>query len=76
MSQDIFRQKCIELTDERKNAILGIKSVAQHLYDMIQYAGDYETKNINDEYLEISQLKLQESIMWAVKGLTCPDGDD
>jgi len=52
-----------ELEDEEKQLVDGIKNAAQSLYNRIDQAKDCREKSM-------AKTKLEESIMWVVKGIT------
>jgi hypothetical protein len=62
---NIFRPTYRELGTEEKDQIDGIKDVAQTLWDLIDTLGPSRESSI-------AKTKLEESIMWVVKGITGP----
>ena len=61
----IFNQEYRQLTDEVKERVKAIKDKADELYTMIN--------EITEPHLReaaISKTKLEECVMWAVKGIT------
>jgi pyruvate-formate lyase-activating enzyme len=66
MKNDIFKQEYKQLTPECSKFVLDLKAKAQELYDLIDEGG---TPN-NMRMIALAKTKLEESIMWAVKGLT------
>lgn len=72
--QDVFRQKYRELNDVEKRELENIKTIAEDLYKAIEHntkvgVPDPEG-NSNGREMALAKTKLEESIMWAVKGLT------
>jgi len=73
---DIFRQEYTPLTEEQKQKISEIKSKAQELHDLIN---DGKLKFYTPEFsrcITQSQWRLEEAIMWAVKGWSAPPQKD
>lgn len=66
MPQDKFRKEYKQLTDSQKESMLKIKNKAEEL--------DLLFDEINDptmgREIALAKTKLEESIMWAVKGIT------
>lgn len=62
--QNVFRPAYRELNQEEKEKIEAIKIAAQVLYDMY---GEWFTRENS-----LAKTHLEESVMWAVKGLTSP----
>ena len=58
---NMFRPVYRELSQEEKDKLEEIKNKAQELYDLI----DSPTR-----YNALSKTSLEESVMWAVKGIT------
>jgi len=71
---DIFRQKYRELNDTEKREMENIKTLAEELRSAIQHntkAGVPDPEgNSNGREMALATTKLEECIMWAVKGLT------
>ena len=63
---DIFRTQYKEQTPEMKAFILKLKEKAMELYAIINEGGTPS----NGRETALAKTKLEESIMWAVKGLT------
>lgn len=63
---DTFRKKYRPLTEEQKEMVLKIKSKAEELEKL------FDDANISDMEREFSLAKynLEQSVMWAVKGVT------
>jgi len=71
---DIFRQKYRELDDREKREMENIKTIAGELHAAIQHntksgVPDPEGTS-NGREMALAVTKLEECIMWAVKGLT------
>lgn len=65
--EDVFRQNYTPLTDGQKELMSQIKSKAQELYEFTIVNGS--TPN-NTPELTWFQTRLEEAIMWAIKGIT------
>lgn len=65
-STNIFRKEYKELSDEDKRHVGDVKDKANELYHLFPKNGD---KGANRE-IAIAITKLEESVMWAVKGMT------
>ena len=59
----IFRQDYRELTEAEKGAIVQIKDTTEDLWQLFGTAG-------SSREIAIAKTKLEEAVMWAVKGLT------
>jgi hypothetical protein len=62
-TKDVFRKNFVNLSDEDKERILAIKYMADTLYSAFNVIGP-------NREVSIARTKLEESIMWAIKGLT------
>lgn len=62
MSENVFRKQYVPLTDDEQFFIGTVKDKAFELYKMI------DTKQCQEN--SIAKTKLEESVMWAVKGFT------
>lgn len=60
---DPFRKEYRELTQEEQELISSIKSQAFTLYELFNTVKDGREKSL-------AKTKLEEAIMWAVKGIT------
>lgn len=58
-----FRSQYRELTDEEKNLVGEIKSKAEWLFQAIE-------KTKPNREASLAKTKLEETVMWAVKGIT------
>ena len=71
---DIFRQKYRELSDSEKREMENIKTIAGELYQAIEHntkVGMPDPEgNSNGREMALAKTKLEESVMWAIKGLT------
>lgn len=63
---DTFRKEYTPLTDAQKEMVLKIKQKADELEALFD---EVNTPNIGRE-IALAKTKLEESIMWAVKGVT------
>lgn len=73
---DTFREKQVELTEYQTNTIASIKETARLLESVILYGHVGEaTDLINTKTREksLAITKLEEAVMWAVKGWTNPE---
>lgn len=59
----VFRKEYRELTEDEKAHVENVKTAAEVLYDHIEAMKDGREKSI-------AKTKLEESVMWAVKGIT------
>lgn len=64
-TNDVFRLNYTTVSDENKMKIAAIKVQAQGLYDLISDNSEADLR-----MLALAKTKLEESIMWAVKGIT------
>lgn len=64
---NIFRQAYKELTEDKKSLMNKIKDAAQELYSLFPKTDDGRAK---DRETSLAVTKLEESVMWAVKGIT------
>ena len=64
--EDTFRKNYGILTQEQKDQVLAVKNKAEELFFLIGKAEDRSEKS---RCLALAKTKLEESIMWAVKGL-------
>lgn len=71
MSQDIFRVEYTPVSDENKAKVKAFKEKAQELFDMLGF--DEETLRHASRESAIAATKLEEAVMWAVKGFTSPE---
>jgi len=72
MSTNPFRKQHKELTDDQKQAVSQVKNDAECLYATIcDLSERIEDKgNIDPRCLAVAKTKLEEAVMWAVKGFT------
>lgn len=66
---DVFRQVYTPLTDEQKALAMSVKIKAQELWDMYDSAvkaSPSETARL----IAVAKTNLEQSVMWAVKGIT------
>ena len=71
---DVFRNKYRELNDMEKRELENIKTIARDLYKAIEFntkAGVPDPEDHgNGREMALAKTKLEEAVMWAVKGLT------
>lgn len=79
---DIFRQKYRELNDSEKRELENIKTIAGELYAAIELNTTHNNGPTTDSQplappietngreMALAKTKLEEAVMWAVKGLT------
>lgn len=65
-NQNVFRPTYRELNNEEKQIIEDIKTKAQELY----YLYEKVSSPNNGRYIALGKTNLEESVMWAVKGIT------
>lgn len=73
---NIFRKEYRELSDDEKALLDQVKDKAQELFDLIsegtrvreQLSRDMPTQNGRE--MALAKTKLEEAVMWAVKGIT------
>lgn len=65
----VFRPNYRELSVEEKGSIDAIKNKAGELYDLINDVIQENPSPVGRE-IALAKTKLEESIMWAVKGIT------
>ena len=59
---DVFRKKYVELSKEKQADLDNLKGMAQTMHELIESRPCRESS--------IAKTKLEECIMWAVKGIT------
>ena len=67
--KNVFRSAYRELSDEEKEKMEIIKNKAQELYDLIESVVE-QNPSEQARFISLAKTKLEESIMWAVKGIT------
>ncbi|NOX14686.1 MAG: hypothetical protein GXP61_01355 [Epsilonproteobacteria bacterium] len=65
-AQNVFRKEYRELDAEEKLAMKNIKDLAASMYDELENS----SKLSNPRCLALAKTKLEESVMWAIKGIT------
>lgn len=70
MSEDVFRQRYSKITQEDLFLLREMKEKAQDLYDLIERAKTKEMDRGRNRCLAVAQTNLEQSIMWATKGVT------
>jgi len=68
-ANNIFRPVYRELNEEEKKDLKDLKDKAQDLYLLIENIVQ-ENPSTKGRYVSLAKTKLEESIMWAVKGIT------
>ena len=68
-SQNVFRSQYKELSEDEKVLIDNIKNKAEELLELIQTSFPAEPSP-RGRYIALASTSLEESIMWAVKGIT------
>lgn len=63
MNTDVFRGVYRELSESEKETVATIKRIAAELYVHIDGMNDGREKSV-------AKTKLEEAVMWAVKGIT------
>jgi hypothetical protein len=63
---DVFRKEYKEMDSKTKEAMEEIKNKAQELYNII----DGQIRSDNGREIALAKTNLEQSIMWAVKGIT------
>lgn len=66
--EDTFRQERKDLTEERIKQLSELKRRYQELYDFINDIKDSRTDDMR--HIALALTNLEQSCMWAVKGLT------
>jgi len=66
MSNNVFRKEYRPLTDEEQASVNRVKETAQTLYAII----DSPSAAADPRSLAVAKTKLEEAVMWAVKGFT------
>lgn len=72
MDKDPLRIEWIDLTGEAKERRDHIKELGQPLYKLIN---DFDDHASDPRCMAIARTKLEEAVMWAVKGVTVTQGD-
>lgn len=63
---DVFRKEYKELSEQQKALMNSIKTQAETLYTLMEEANTSE----NGREIACAKTKLEEAVMWAVKGIT------
>ena len=66
---NIFRPVYRELSEEEKKRVDDIKNKAKELYDLME-STIQENQSPKARHISLAKTKLEESVMWAVKGIT------
>ncbi len=66
----IFRSAYRELSEEEKNIVADIKDRAEELYGVINTYAAQRSGGSMQRYFALAKTSLEESVMWAVKGIT------
>ena len=67
MATDPFRQEYKPLTEAQKALIWEIKMKASELHDLF---GKHESSGVGGREIAVAKTNLEQSVMWAVKGIT------
>lgn len=73
---NVFRKQYRKLTDQEIATLDKLKDKAQEVYDIISEATrtqeqkTSEMPSVNAREMALAKTKLEESVMWAVKGIT------
>jgi hypothetical protein len=68
---DTFRKNPKELTMKQKECVKNVKSIAEQMYETLEYLVNEEgAKFPAHREVDIAKTKLEECVMWAVKGIT------
>lgn len=70
MSKDLFRKEKGKLTPEQMARVNYIKDEAEKFAKSIIIGSENDRLNADQRCIDISIQKLEESVMWAVKGYT------
>ena len=65
--EDVFRKIPSELTKDQERSVNNVKMFAENLYN--EFSTTYLDPN-NDREIALAKTKLEEAVMWAVKGIT------
>lgn len=68
--QNIFRPQYRELSEDEKSRVEAIKNKAQELLELIDFPR--EQQHPAGRHISLAKTSLEESVMWAVKGITGP----
>lgn len=66
---DTFRKEYTPLTPEQKANVDNIKTVAAQMLETMEYIPSEERSN-RSRCMNLARTKLEEAVMWAVKGVT------
>lgn len=66
---DIFRKEYKEPTAEQKANIDNIKTAAEQMLGTLEYIPS-EERSERSRSMNLARTKLEEAVMWAVKGIT------
>ena len=67
---NVFRPQYRELTEEEKKQMNDVKDAAYALYNLIDKLPQPLERSPNGRYYSLAKTSLEESAMWAVKGIT------
>lgn len=67
---DTFRKEYTPLSDEQKAQMAAVKNQAQVLLDLFDAAVPTTERSERSRCMAIARTNLEQSIMWAVKGVT------
>lgn len=67
---NVFRPAHRDLTEEDKDLVAKVKDSAFELYKLYLQAEGKPLIGTNARYVALAKTNLEESVMWAVKGIT------
>lgn len=67
---DAFRKEYKPLSDEQKTHMVGVKFAADSLLELMNQAVPAEERSERSRCMAIARTNLEQTIMWAVKGIT------
>lgn len=69
-NNDTFRKELKPMSEEQKTQMLDVKLAAENLLDLINQVAPAEERSERSRCLQIARTNLEQTIMWAVKGIT------
>lgn len=67
---DVMRKEQKELTDKQKQLMVKVKEIGEEFYNCIESMLEYPGIAPGCQELSLAKVKIQEAVMWAVKGIT------